>query len=241
MTSLLVPGGSLEAGARLPVEDAEAHHLRVRRTASGERVRVLDGAGTVGLATLSGSDGRWEVRVDTITRVAAPEPLLVLVGAGDRDRFGWLVEKATEFGATAIVAVETSRSVSVGGRVRPEGLERLRRRALETLKQCGGAWAPEVIGPVSLGEALRLGRAGGRWIASASVQAGPPQDHAGALAILVGPEGGFTGEEHEAALAAGWRPVRLARSTLRYETAAIAALAVAAAARVTAHPEGEHR
>jgi 16S rRNA (uracil1498-N3)-methyltransferase len=139
------------------------------------------------------------------------------------------------------VAVETSRSMSVGARVRPEAMERLRRRALETLKQCGGAWAPEVIGPVPLFEALRLGQAGGRWIASASAQSGPPEGHAGALAILVGPEGGFTADEHEAALAAEWRPVRLARSTLRYETAALAALALAAAARVTAHPGGAHR
>ena len=128
MSSLLVEPGQLEAGRVLAVDDADAHHLRVRRTGAGERVRALDGAGTVGLGTLAGSNGRWEVRIDSVSRVARPAPLLVLVGAGDRDRFGWLVEKATELGATAIVAVETRRSLSVAGRVRPETVERFRRR-----------------------------------------------------------------------------------------------------------------
>ena len=53
----------------------------------------------------------------------------------------------------------------------------------------------------------------------------------GPLAVMVGPEGGFTVKERDAALGAGWAPVRLARATLRFDTAGIVALALAAAAR----------
>ena len=59
----------------------------------------------------------------------------------------------------------------------------------------------------------------------------PGEVPAGPLAVMVGPKGGFTVKERDAALGAGWAPVRLARATLRFDTAGIVALALAAAAR----------
>ena len=232
MSSVLVPAGALAPGATLQLSAEEAHHLRVRRVSSAERVRLLDGAGTVGLGSAREADGGWEVTVESIATVPSPVELLLAAGAGDRERFGWLVEKATELGATRIIPVETERSLSVSGRVRPEHMERLQRRSLEALKQSGGAWAPRLDEPMAFSRVLDSGRDCTRWLASASDEHVPDVITPGPLAVLVGPEGGLTASERDMALQAGWQPVRLAPATLRFETAAMAALAHAAAARV---------
>jgi 16S rRNA (uracil1498-N3)-methyltransferase len=232
MSAVLVPAGSLAVGSRIRLPADEAHHLRVRRVAPGQRVRLLDGAGVVGLGTAHEEDDGWAVSVESLATVPPPEELIVAAGAGDRERFAWLVEKATELGATRIIPVETERSMSVSGRVRPEHLERLQRRSLEALKQSGGAWAPRVAPPTSLEDAIEAGRDCTRWLASASDEHVPESFTRGPLAVLVGPEGGFTAHERDRALHAGWQPVRLAPAMLRFETAALAALALAAAARV---------
>ena len=232
MSAVLVPAGALAAGATLRVADDEGHHLRVHRVASDERIRLLDGAGMVGLGSARESDGGWEVVVESVAKVPPPDDLILAAGAGDRERFAWLVEKATELGATRIIPVETERSLSVGGRVRPEHMERLQRRSLEALKQSGGAWAPRLDAPMPLAHALDAGRDCTRWLASASDEHVPETITRGPLAILVGPEGGLTASERDMAMRAGWQPVRLAPATLRFETAALAALAHAAAARV---------
>ena len=80
------------------------------------------------------------------------------VGAGDRDRFGWLVEKATELGVTEIVPLETERTRGVATGCGPEQLDKLRRRAREALKQCGGAWAPVLREPSPLEAFVRSAR-----------------------------------------------------------------------------------
>lgn len=232
MSAVLVPPGALAAGATVQLSADESHHLRVRRVSAAERVRLLDGAGTVGLGSARECDGGWEVLVESIATVPQPAELVLAAGAGDRERFAWLVEKATELGATRIIPVETERSVSVSGRVRPEHMERLQRRSLEALKQSGGAWAPRVDEPMSFVQVLECGRDCTRWLASASDEHVPEVITRGPLAVLVGPEGGLTASERDLALQAGWQPVRLAPAMLRFETAAMAALAHAAAARV---------
>ena len=231
MSAVLVPPGTLEPGKTVKLPSDEAHHLRVRRIANESRVRLLDGSGMVGLGSAREADGGWEVSVESVATVPPPPELVLAAGAGDRERFAWLVEKATELGATRIVPIETERSRSVSGRVRPEHVERLTRRMFEALKQSGGAWAPRLDGPTAFGDALELGRDCTRWLASVSDEHVPATITNGPMAFLVGPEGGFTTTERDQALRGGWHPIRLAAATLRFETAALAALAHAAAAR----------
>lgn len=231
MSAILVQPGSLVAGQEIELSADELHHLRVRRASPGERVRLVDGLGTVGLGELMEAGESWRARIDHVTLVPAPDPLSLVVGAGDRDRFVFVVEKGTELGATEIVAMATERSRSVAGRVRAEHLDKLSARAVSAFKQCGGAWLPKIRGPVPFEDALDICRNGSRWLASASDEHMPAPPGRGAMAIMVGPEGGLTSNEREAAMMAGWEPVRLARGTLRFETAAIAAMSLVAAAR----------
>jgi 16S rRNA (uracil1498-N3)-methyltransferase len=104
------------------------------------------------------------------------------------------------------------------------------------VKQCGAAWAPVVHEATSLAAFLTRPPDGLRWLADAGGEPLPPGFGAGALTVLVGPEGGFSGAELSAIRAAGFRPVRFGAQVLRFETAALAAAACAAAAR----PGGAH-
>jgi 16S rRNA (uracil1498-N3)-methyltransferase len=222
VTAVLVAPGTLEPGAVVELDAAEAHHLRVRRAAAGEVVRLLDGAGGIGEGTLAGGGTGWRAQVMAVRRVAPPPPLVLAVGAGDRERFALVVEKAAELGATAVVPLETERSRNVAGRVRPAHAERLRQRGLEALKQCGGAWAPYLSAPVGLEEFL--GSASGvRWLADAEGGGVPALAADDAVTVAIGPEGGFTPGERSAILAAGFVAVRLGARVLRFETAAVAA------------------
>jgi 16S rRNA (uracil1498-N3)-methyltransferase len=158
------------------------------------------------------------------------------VGGGDRDRFEWLAEKATELGVAALIPVETELTAAVATRIRPQHVAKLRRRALETLKQCGAAWVPEISPPVPLATLLARPLAGERWLADASGASASAVSPA--ATVLVGPEGGFTPAERAAALAGGFCPVRLGPYVLRFETAALAAAALAAAVATTGGIDG---
>ena len=235
MIIVLVPPG-VAAGRRERLEEAEAHHLRVRRVADGEPVELRDGAGLVGRGRLVIAGRGFEVEIETAGRRDRPAALTLGVGAGDRERFGWLVEKAAELGATSVVPLETEHSRAVANRVREAQLDKLRRQALEAVKQCGAAWAVEVQPLTRLSDFLAGELVGHRWIADPAGAIPPAAMAEEPTTVLVGPEGGFSPAESGAATAAGYRPIALAPYILRFETAALAA----AAAVTTARQRGAH-
>ena len=225
--TVLVRPGSLVQGATVTLEPEEEHHLAVRRAAPDTPVRLLDGEGTRADGRLAQKGRQVTVLVERVGRETAPAPTVLAVGAGDRDRFGLVVEQAAQLGATRIVPLVTTLTVSVATRLRETHLERVRRRARDAIKQCDAAWAPAVEDPVPVSEFLARERSGLAWLADAEgARAGAigPTDP---ITIAVGPEGGFTPDERAAFGAAGWIPVRLGPHLLRFETAALAALTVA--------------
>lgn len=229
--TVLARPGSLVPGAMVTLEPEEEHHLSVRRAAPDARIHLLDGEGTRAEGRLALKGRQVKVEVERVTEELAPVPIILAVGAGDRDRFGLLVEQAGQLGATRIVPLSTTLTASVATRLKEAHLERVRRRARDSIKQCGSAWAPTVETPLPLSDFLGRERAGAGWLADAE---GTP---AGALApteavtVVVGPEGGFTPEERAAIGAAGFASIRLGPHLLRFETAALAALTVAWYAR----------
>jgi 16S rRNA (uracil1498-N3)-methyltransferase len=229
--TLLVPHG-VAAGGREQVDEAEQHHLRVRRAADGERVALRDGLGLVGTGRLVGSGRAWLVEVETVERHPRPAELTLAVGAGDRERFAWLVEKAVELGATAVVPLETERTGGVASRLRQNHVARLRRHALEAIKQCGAAWALEVETPTTLAELAGRTGAGFRWLADATGAPPPGSLEGRPVTVVVGPEGGLSDAERSVLAAAGYRSTALAPYTLRFETAALAAAAAVTTARL---------
>jgi 16S rRNA (uracil1498-N3)-methyltransferase len=214
------------------LRDGEAHHLQVRRVEPGETVELRDGEGLIGSGTLRRKGKTWVVEPGATERVAPPAPLVLAVGAGDRERFAWLMEKASELGVTTVVPLECERSAGVATRVRSQHLERLRRHALEAVKQSGAAWATRVDEPMALDTLVGQPPDGTRWLADAAGAAAPATLVESPVTVVIGPEGGLTHGERERVLAAGFDAVRLATHTLRFETAALAAAAAAVAGRL---------
>lgn len=227
MITVLASPGSLVAGTTVILEADEGHHLAVRRAAPGTDLQLLDGAGSRAQGKLATMGRSVAVLIERVTLEPAPTETVLAVGAGDRDRFGILVEHAGQLGATRIVPLETERTASVATRLRKGHLERVRRRARESIKQSGSAWAPQVDSPQSVSELLAGAHRGSRWLADREGSPGPELSADQALIVVVGPEGGFTPEERAAFTAAGFQSVRLGPHLLRFETAALAALTTA--------------
>lgn len=194
----------------------QAHHLvDVLRLREGAEVSLFDGKGGAARAEVHRSAG-GEVEL----RILGPEPsresplsLTVAVAPPKGDRMSFLIQKLTELGVTRIIPLETERG-------RPaESLERWRRIAVEACKQSGRSRSPEVAAPRSFEEVLNEE---GSLIAAhpGAPPLSPPRG--GAIAALIGPEGGWSEKELALAAARGVTLFGLGPRTLRTETAAIA-------------------
>ena len=226
-------------GGNVPLGEPAAHHAGVRRLAEGDLVRLTNGCGRVGSASVARLTKReFVAAVETVHRVEAPPLLELLVPVADRDRMLWLAEKATELGVSIWQPILFARSRSVSPRGEGEAFAaKVRTRMIAALEQSGGAWLPEVRRETALDAAIARVRARHRYVLDL---AGGRLDSSHAddgVAIVLGPEGGLETTEREHLRASGWSPVTLAPTTLRFETAGIAAIAILRAATTTVHGE----
>jgi 16S rRNA (uracil1498-N3)-methyltransferase len=219
-------GERLEAGALVELAETHAHYLAtVLRLDRGAELRLLDDVtGEWAAKVADVGRRRISVRVGGMIRGRETVPDLWLLTAPIRaERFEWIVEKATELGVRRIVPVLTARVNH--GRLKPE---RLRAHMVEAAEQCGRTALPELADAVKL-EALLAGWDAGRTLLFADEEGGADM---AALkptcpaAILIGPEGGFSGDERAAILAlSATQRLGLGSRILRADTAVVAAIA----------------
>jgi 16S rRNA (uracil1498-N3)-methyltransferase len=233
---VLIQQGKGELGKRVSLDEQEAHHLKVRRAREGEVVEVLDGSGFLGAGTLVQAGRSWAVDISAAQVAAQPAELTLAVAAGDRERFEWMLEKAVELGVTRVVPLQSARTAGVTTRLRDSHVARFQRSVLESIKQCGVAWAPTIETPVPLATFLEQPPSGTGWLADQHGDPPPSLLESSPLTVIVGPEGGLTDDEREETVRAGYRPIALGLHTLRFETAALAAAAAIAQARM----RGQH-
>lgn len=204
------------------LQGPEAHHLSVVcRVHPGDQVYLFNGDGQQYRAQIISVDRRQvQLHVDAVEEPARALGFRLEVAAplpkGDRGQF--LIEKLTELGVTTFVPLRTRRSVVHPGDTR---LDKLQRYVIEASKQCGrnelmqiqplAEWQ-DYCQRTDLPDQRRVAHFGGR------AGRGRPGE---ATAVAVGPEGGFTDEEVERAITAGWQPVDLGPRVLRVETAAL--------------------
>jgi len=223
----------LTAGAEIALPTGAAHHAaRVLRLAAGAAVTLFDGEGGECAGRLTRVDGRGVVaRVEARRAVERESPLAITLiqGLAAADRMDYAIRKAVELGVTAIVPVTTARSVARLDRERAlRRVEHWRQIVIGACEQCGRNRLPAIRTPCDLLEWLRRpSSASSRLLPAPDATQGLAQlvPPGGAIEILVGPEGGLAPEESAAALAAGFRAVRLGPRILRTETVAPAALA----------------
>jgi len=226
----------LSTGHTIELPTAVAHHLHVLRMQPGEALTLFDGNGGQYAAQLAEiGKKRASATVVAFEDVEKELPYAVTLAQGlpEGSKMDWIIEKAVELGVAAIAPLAARRSV-----VRLSGERAEKRHAhwqgvIEAAsEQCGrnrlaqlapvadlGRWL-EAPAPAAAPRILLSPRADSslaHW-----AQAAGPQ----AVTLMVGPEGGFTLEEEDAAVAAGARMLSIGPRVLRTETAALAALAL---------------
>ncbi len=209
------------------VEGDEAHHaIQSKRLREGEAVELLDGVGQVGSGRVvslrrghrkKGDRAGLVVAVEAIESRARCVPCVdVWTGVPKGDRLESMVDGLSQVGAATWTPMRTA-----WGAIEPRAgrLGRLHRIAAESGKQCGRAWFMEIGAQADFADGLR-----GSCVLIGDA-AGEPLSSLGELPetvrLLIGPEGGFSPDELDAARAAGARAVRLGVHTMRIETAAV--------------------
>jgi 16S rRNA (uracil1498-N3)-methyltransferase len=227
------PGLPTSPGASFELVADEARHVcRVLRLKPGDRIAVFDGEGSEWQAVIERAEGE-RVSVTLKTAVAgAVEPAMEVVlfqGLCRAERMEWLVQKATEVGISAVLAIATERP----GRkvVTDHRLARWRRIAVEACKQSGRRCVPRVDVYTALPASPSTGTLGLLLDAEPGTppladvcapEAAPPPR----VWLAVGPEGGFEPHEINAWARQGWQRVGLGPRTLRADTAGVVVAAI---------------
>ena len=227
-----VIASGIDASGVVEVAGAELHHMRdVLRLRVGRGVSILDADGGEHFGTLARYDRDCAVIQIESSRAAQAHPRIILATAIVKGpRMDFVVEKAAELGAAEFWPIVSAHAI-----VRAPGLERIlrwRRLAIAAAKQSHSAAAMEVIEPINFDDLIRavpkdtlavICTPGAEPLGDAIRRLRPP-----AILIAVGPEGGFDEGECVAAAQAGFVAAGLGANRLRSETAALAALSIAA-------------
>ncbi len=219
------------AGGTITLSEDAAHHIRVARVGVGECIALRNGEGKAAIGVLvKSSKTSALIDVTEISEIQRPSPIHLLTPVADRERMLWLAEKATEFGITSWRPVIWRRSKSVSPRGEGSTFQgKVRARMTSALIQSGGGWLPEIFPEANIERAIAAAPLGTRLLLTMDGEpiAGVPMHSP--VVIALGPEGGMEDAERAAFIGAAFLPVKLAQSTLRFETAGVAAVAIAAA------------
>ena len=237
-TPRLYVDAALEKGASVALSPAQAHYLgNVLRLKSGDGVLVFNGRDGEWRGVLAGA-GTRRLTLALAERTRAQEgarDLHYLFAPLKHARLDYMAQKAVEMGASHLQPVLTRH-----GQVARVSLERMRANTIEAAEQCGIMTLPEIRPPLTLEQAIAAlepervlvfcdEAAEVKDPIAALAQARTPREPL-ALAVLIGPEGGFAADERAALLGVP-NAVRLSLGprVLRADTAAVAALALVGA------------
>jgi len=222
----------LASGQSLDLPAGAARHVQVLRLQPGAPITLFNGEGGEFDATVEAM-GRRDVRVQVGAHVAvereARHRVTLALGIPANERMDWLVEKATELGAAAILPLLTERTVlRLAGERAAKRLAHWQAIAVAACEQCGRNRVPDIQPVQDLADWLRQlpgGRGEARMLLALRADARSLPEAAGAdVTVLSGPEGGLSPAEEDTALRAGFQAVTLGPRVLRAETAPLAVL-----------------
>ncbi len=222
---------ALAPGQVVPLARDKAHYLtHVLRLKEGDAVRAFNGTSGEWLCLLA-AEGRRAFVLRPEEQLALPQTLPdldYLFAPLKHARLDYLAQKATEMGCRRLRPVFTAHT-----QAERVNVERMRANAIEAAEQCDMVAVPEVLPPARLDQVLA------DWEGERTLiwcdESRPGEDPLavlskltpGALAVLIGPEGGFSDGEREALRRNGnAHAVGLGPRIMRADTAAVAALAL---------------
>jgi 16S rRNA (uracil1498-N3)-methyltransferase len=238
MPRLFVEPTKLAEEVVVLADEDHRYLTRVLRLDIGAEVTLFDGKSVEATARIMRIGPRaLELKIEERRPVAGIDRphVTIIQGLAKGDKLDFIVQKATELGAARIIPVTTARAVARldAGAIRTMSRRaRWQKIAREASRQSGRLDVPEVEGVAALSTAvaaspkdalkLMLWEGARQTSLRSQLPAEPPQQ----IVIAIGPEGGFTVEEVEAARHAGFIAVGLGPRILRTETAALVVLSI---------------
>lgn len=215
-----------------------AHHaIRVLRLKAGTAIVLFDGLGGQYPATLliQGKKGLASTGAHEATEVELVGDITLIQGIPSGDKMDWIIEKAVELGATRIIPIAAQRSVlQLSGERLSKRQRHWERIALSASEQCGRNRIMAVEPVMTLSQLFT------QWDLTQQkvifchpeaqqnlAQSLEPED--AKIALLVGPEGGWSVDEQALVQRQGFNPVKFGERVLRTETAGLALIAAACA------------
>ena len=234
-TRRFVSKDNLPSCREILIEGDEARHLlKVLRLGPGDKIEVIDGQGNLVEAKI---DRVYPRRSQVISIPASSVrfeddrlPIVLLVSPIKSEKMADLVRNVTQCGVHTILPVITERTAV---RLEKDRIERLKKIALQSLKQSGGLHSPDILAPISLEKTKdTLGKIDlldatkivlcpektSTPLVKLALKTRPP------WVLMVGPEGGLTGQEIEFLKGAGFMEANLGPRVLRTETACTVAV-----------------
>jgi 16S rRNA (uracil1498-N3)-methyltransferase len=237
----LYVAAGLHAGAGVTLEPPQVHYLRdVLRLGPGDGVLIFNGMDGEWEASLAGAGKRGGVLAVEAQVRPQPPPgdLHYLFSPLKRARLDYMIQKAVEMGVSRLQPVIMRHT-----QAERVNLDRMRANAIEAAEQCGILAIPQVDPPADFATALAAlaplrhlvfcdeDAPCADPVAALQADVTAPSERGTALAVLIGPEGGFAEDERTGLVQ---RPhtsrIALGPRILRADTAAVAALAIVQAA-----------
>lgn len=239
MNRFFVDMDGREAGTSITITGGDVNHIRnVLRIKIGEQILISDGRGRDYYCRISDIDSEQVVAdIEDVCDNFAELPVEVTLFQGypKSDKMDLIVQKMVELGVHRIVPVFTARTVvKLDAKKAAKKTERYNLIAEAAAKQSGRGLVPEVLSPVTFAQAIKMA-------SELDMNIIPYEEAEGleysrrvisdiqgkkSLGIFIGPEGGFSRDEVEQAMAAGAKSITLGHRILRTETAGLAVMAI---------------
>jgi 16S rRNA (uracil1498-N3)-methyltransferase len=221
------------AGGKITLQGKPLHYLRnVLRAQKGAEIIVFDGGGNEYLSRIDELNAKCSLlsiidscRADN----ESPADITLALGVSKPKSFEFSIQKTTELGVKKFIPLVTERSIPVFNRRRAE---RTRKIIIEAARQCGRSSFPELEEPLKFPRLIEAAADYGfsilPWEEEEYINLGRTleKERNKKVLVIIGPEGGFSRHEADAAREAGVCPVSLGPRILRAETAAAAVCAI---------------
>ena len=223
----------LVSGATIDLEESAARHLgSALRMQAGQALTLFNGQGgeySASISEIGKKAARILVGEHQANERESPLNITLAIGLSRGDRFDFIVQKATELGVSRIVPLLTERTeVKLKGERRDKKVAHWQQIAISACEQCQRNRIPEINEPQPLAQWQGNSGDGPRLVLhhrSDIKLADMPAPDA-AVTLLIGPEGGLSEAEIDAAISSGFQPLTLGPRVMRTETAPLAALAI---------------